>query len=91
MFFINILKEVKKCNFEWGSLCEHAKSAKLDVLAVLSIFNYGFSLAKENFESYSLKNESLCNLSELLEYARESSILNEKEVQTVLSWANEYR
>lgn len=70
---------------------EHAKSAKLDVLAVLSIFNYGFSLAKENFESYSLKNESLCNLSELLEYARESSILNEKEVQTVLSWANEYR
>jgi len=70
---------------------EHAKNDKLNVLAVLSIFTYEFSDANTKFEEIKLPKHSLCTLTELLNYSKEHSLLNEADVNTVLEWKNSFK
>lgn len=69
---------------------ENAKKEGLEVHAVLSIFNYDFKTAKDKFLERDLPFHSLCDLNDLMDYARETSLLNEAEISTVLEWKQQY-
>jgi len=58
----------------------HARVEKLEVLSILSIFSYGLSESLDNLSNSEVKHQSLCTLSELLEYANDSGLIQEKDV-----------
>lgn len=62
------------------------RKAGLEVVGMVSIFNYGFDEAKNNFESYGLKLISLTDYQSLIEMAVEKNIIKEEELQTLLNW-----
>lgn len=62
------------------------KNDDLIVQAVLSIFSYSFDIAKEAFEKENIKYTCLCDLPQLLDFARESKLLSESEVEVVKEW-----
>lgn len=67
------------------------KEANLDVLGVMSLFNYGLPLAKEKFDHEKLNVYSLCTLDHLLDYALESKRLNSKQIDVVKNWRSEVK
>lgn len=69
---------------------QHAKQDELNVLGVLSIFTYGFSASKERFQEENLKYTSLCTLDDILGYAKDESLLNQADVESVLSWSKSF-
>lgn len=69
---------------------EQARNEKLNVLGVLSIFNYGLMESKRNFESHSLNSQSLCTIEALLDYAKEIKILDSSESDFILNWRNSH-
>lgn len=69
---------------------QHARKDKLNVLAVLSIFNYEFNLAAEKFKEENIIYHSLCTITDLLNHAQENKDLNENDVKMVLDWKNSF-
>ena len=69
---------------------QHTLTNKLNPMAVLSIFSYGFSEANLAFENINLIKKSLCELDQLLSYAQSSHLLSEDDVETVLNWKKNY-
>ncbi len=57
-----------------------------DVRGMVSIFTYGFDVAKENFEKAECKNFSLCSYDTLLQKALETNYLKPEHHQTLLDW-----
>lgn len=57
-----------------------------EVLAVLSIFNYGFNISKESFEEASCEYKSLCNFDALNKEAISLNYINAEDVPEILSW-----
>jgi orotate phosphoribosyltransferase len=68
----------------------HAKADHLEVQAVLSIFTYGFKEANAQFDKIGLEKVSLCNLDQLLKYARDNELLTQENVETVSNWKNSF-
>lgn len=62
------------------------KNAGLKVEGMVSIFNYGFDVAKEAFDTYGLTLHSLTNYESLIDLAIKQGIVSEKDQSTLMSW-----
>lgn len=65
---------------------ENLRAAKLEVLEVESIFNYGFELACKNFQQAKTSFYSLENLDSLLEYSQANHLLTERQIGIIQEW-----
>jgi orotate phosphoribosyltransferase len=61
-------------------------NAGLNVVGMVSIFNYGFDTAKKAFESYDLPLISLTDYDSLIDLAIKQGILSEDDQETLLQW-----
>ena len=62
------------------------QDSKLDVKAIISIFNYGFKEAKKNFKKEDCDYISLCNYDILLEEALKTNYINKTDIPLLESW-----
>ncbi len=65
---------------------EALRAAGCEVIGMVSIFTYGFEIAKSNFEQANCKLISLSNYSDLVEQALASSFISEADVNLLKSW-----
>ena len=65
---------------------EALREAGCKVKGMISIFNYGFELAKKNFENAQCPVVSLCDYSDLLKQAVESDFIKESDTITLEKW-----
>lgn len=68
----------------------HVKNDKLITLGVLSIFTYNFPEANDKFKSENVVYKSLCTLENLVEYAKDSKLLDSNQCDNVLNWRNSF-
>ena len=59
------------------------------VKGMLAIFNYGFPIAEKNFKEADVDLHTLSNYDHLLELARDTRYIQEKELETLLAWKEE--
>jgi orotate phosphoribosyltransferase len=69
-------------------VCDVLKKAGLEVIGMVSIFNYGFPEAVEAFEKAAIPFISLTNYEVLIKLAIEKGIVNERELNSLLNWRN---
>lgn len=69
-------------------VCEVLKQAGVNVIGMVSIFNYGFPQATEAFEKAGIPFVSLTNYPVLVQLAEEKGILNAEQVNDLLNWRN---
>ncbi len=62
------------------------RNAGVDVIGMVSIFNYGFDEAKQAFKKANIDLESLTNYAALIELAIEKNIVSPESEQTLLNW-----
>lgn len=62
------------------------REAGFNVKGMISIFNYGFELSKQNFDDAQCPLISLCNYSDLISLALESGYIKEDEVEMLRQW-----
>ena len=62
------------------------REAGFNVKGMISIFNYGFEISKQNFEEAQCSLISLCNYSDLLSQALESGYIKEDDVDILIQW-----
>jgi len=67
-----------------AAACQREYNA--DITAVVAIFNYQMSVAKQSFDEAKVKLLALSNFSTLLEVARQQNYLTEEEKQSAMSW-----
>ncbi|RYY68988.1 MAG: orotate phosphoribosyltransferase [Chitinophagaceae bacterium] len=67
-------------------VCEVLRAAGVDVVGMVSIFNYGFPQAVEAFEKVGIPFVSLTNYEILIQLAVEKSIIGAGEVEKLLEW-----
>jgi orotate phosphoribosyltransferase len=65
------------------------KQNGLEVLGMVSIFNYGFPEAEEAIKSRALKYYSLTNYPTLIEIAAEKAIVSSEQQGILLNWRND--
>ena len=56
------------------------------VLSVLSIFNYGFKISKDNFQSISCDTNSIYYYNDLMEIALQKKYITETELEKLKNW-----
>lgn len=64
------------------------RNAGLEVVGMVSIFNYGFDVAKQNFEAAGVPMVSLTNYAALITLAQEKQLFNAATAEVLLSWQN---
>ena len=62
------------------------REAGFNVKGLISIFNYGFEISKQNFEDAQCPLITLCNYSDLLSHALESGYIKEDDVEMLNQW-----
>lgn len=62
------------------------KQAGLEVIGMVSIFNYGFPVADEAFKKYDLAYRSLTNFPVLIDLAIEKGIVSPGHQEVILKW-----
>lgn len=62
------------------------KEAGFDVLGMVSIFNYGFDIAKRNFYEANTSLISLCDYGSLLNYALDKQYINNDQLTSLKAW-----
>ncbi len=67
-------------------VCDVLKEAGVEIIGMVSIFNYGFSQAADAFESAGIKLISLTNYGVLIDLALQNNMVNQKELEMLLSW-----
>jgi orotate phosphoribosyltransferase len=65
---------------------EALRAAGLEVVGLISIFNYGFDQATENFANANCRFISLSNYSDLLDQALLSGSITEKDIEVLKTW-----
>tara|TARA_B100001248_G_scaffold79020_1_gene57109 strand:- start:6690 stop:7325 length:636 start_codon:yes stop_codon:yes gene_type:complete len=68
---------------------ETLKRKGMIVKSIVSIFNYGFDEAKENFKSKNTEFISLCDYKILLQKAIEQKFINENDLDILESWRSD--
>ena len=63
------------------------KSEGLEILGMVSIFNYGFDVAKNAFETAGVRVSSLTDYPQLIELAIENGTLQQDQQTTLLNWS----
>jgi orotate phosphoribosyltransferase len=69
-------------------VCEVLKGAGLEVIGMVSIFNYGFPQAAEAFEKAGIPFVSLTNYEVLIKLAAEKGIVTGEQLNGLLNWRN---
>jgi len=67
-------------------VCDVLKSVGVEVVGMVSIFNYGFVLADEAFTAAKIPYKSLTNYPTLIELAIEKGIVTAEQQNTLLNW-----
>ena len=67
---------------------EVLRNAGVEVMGMVSIFNYGFNVAEEAFKKADLEFESLTNYASLIQLAIEKNIVSAETEELLLSWRN---
>ena len=67
-------------------VCEVLKKAGVEVIGMVSIFNYGFPHAVEAFEKAGIPFVSLTNYEALLKLAVEKNIIGSADIERLLEW-----
>jgi len=67
-------------------VAEVLKTEGLQVEGMVSIFNYGFDIAKEAFESAKVNYHSLTDYETVIKLAIEKNYVSEKDQNTLLNW-----
>lgn len=67
-------------------VCEVLKNAGVEVIGMVSIFNYGFPQAATAFKSAGIPYDSLTNYEILIKQAIEKEIISENQLNTLLNW-----
>jgi orotate phosphoribosyltransferase len=62
------------------------RNAGVDVIGMVSIFNYGFDAAEQAFKKANVELESLTNYASLIELAIEKNIVSPETEQLLLNW-----
>jgi orotate phosphoribosyltransferase len=62
------------------------RDAGCTIKGMVSIFNYGFEVARKNFENAQCTLVSLCNYSILIKQAVDSGYISESEIDTLEEW-----
>ena len=62
------------------------REAGLEVLGMVSIFNYGFDIATRNFYDANTSLISLCDYTNLLKYALEQQYISENQMISLKAW-----
>ena len=62
------------------------REAGLEVLGMVSIFNYGFDIATRNFYDANTSLISLCDYTNLLKYALEQQYISEDQMISLKAW-----
>ncbi|MEX6689390.1 orotate phosphoribosyltransferase [Danxiaibacter flavus] len=62
------------------------KAAGVEVIGMISIFNYGFAVADKAFETAAVPYKSLTNYPALIELALEKGIVGKDDEQILLQW-----
>ncbi|HVT85980.1 MAG TPA: orotate phosphoribosyltransferase [Chitinophagaceae bacterium] len=65
------------------------KKEELDVIGMVSIFNYGFSVAQEAFSKANLEYYSLTSYPSLIELANEKGIVSPGQQEILLKWRDD--
>lgn len=63
------------------------KGEGLEILGMVSIFNYGFNTAKNAFETAGVKISSLTDYPQLIELATENGTIQDDQQKTLLNWS----
>ena len=69
-------------------VCEVLKNAGVEVIGMVSIFNYGFPQAQEAFAKANVPYISLTNYEVLIKLAIEKGIVSESQHFSLLNWKN---
>jgi len=67
-------------------VCEVLKEAGAEVIGMVSIFTYGFSVADDAFKTAAVPYHSLTNYENLISLALEKGIVNQEQQNTLLNW-----
>lgn len=68
-------------------VCDVLKAAEVEVIGMVSIFTYGFSVADKAFETAGIPYRSLTNYPTLIELAIEKGIIPPDQQKTLLNWS----
>ena len=68
-------------------VCDVLKAAEVEVIGMVSIFTYGFSVADKAFETAGIPYRSLTNYPTLIELAIEKGIISSDQQKTLLNWS----
>lgn len=66
--------------------CDALQEAGAEIVGLVSVFNYGFEVAKEAFEKKGIPYRSLSNYEALIQLAVEKGVVNAEQLQTLMSW-----
>ncbi len=67
-------------------VCDVLKAAGVEVVGMVSIFTYGFTVAEEAFKAAGIAYHSLTNYENLIGLALEKGIVGPEEQNTLLNW-----
>ena len=67
-------------------VCDVLKKAGMEVIGMVSIFNYGFNEASEAFTAAGIGLSSLTNYETVIKLAINKGLINEMQLKTLLSW-----
>ncbi len=68
------------------AICNALKDMGYEVVGLVSIFNYGFSQAKEAFQSVAIRHQSLTNFEELIKLAIDKRLVEPSQLEDLLNW-----
>lgn len=68
-------------------VCDVLKAAGVEVIGMVSIFTYGFTVAHKAFEAAAVPYQSLTNYPTLIELAIEKGIISADQQKTLLNWS----
>lgn len=68
-------------------VCDVLRAAEVEIIGMVSIFNYGFSVADKAFEAAAIPFQSLTNYPTLIELAIEKGIVTADQQKTLLNWS----
>ncbi len=70
-------------------VCDVLRAADLEVIGMVSIFNYGFDVATKAFSDANIPFISLTNYATLIDLAVEKGIIADQDINTLLNWRKE--
>jgi orotate phosphoribosyltransferase len=70
-------------------VCEVLKAAEVEVIGMVSIFTYGFTVADKAFEIAGIPLFSLTNYPTLIDLAVEKGIVSANQQKTLLNWSTD--